>query len=108
MTYVDGFVAAVPTANRETYRKHAGAAAVVFTEHGALKLVEYWDDPPTAIEGSRRCAGEAGEPTNRHENRDTDGQERLSLSRSRAAPSSVKQSALLRRSALLLTVVANP
>ena len=50
MTYVDGFVAAVPTANRETYRKHAGAAAVVFTEHGALKLVECWDDPPAAIE----------------------------------------------------------
>jgi uncharacterized protein YbaA (DUF1428 family) len=29
MTYVDGFVAAVPTANREAYRKHAEAAAVV-------------------------------------------------------------------------------
>jgi uncharacterized protein YbaA (DUF1428 family) len=27
MTYVDGFVAAVPTANREIYKKHAEAAA---------------------------------------------------------------------------------
>ncbi|MDX1541058.1 MAG: DUF1428 domain-containing protein [Geminicoccaceae bacterium] len=44
MSYVDGFVAAVPTANRETYRKHAEAAAVVFKEHGALKLVECWGD----------------------------------------------------------------
>lgn len=44
MTYVDGFVAAVPTANREAYRKHAEAAAVVFKEHGALKLVECWGD----------------------------------------------------------------
>ena len=44
MTYVDGFVAAVPTANREAYRKHAEAAAVVLKEHGALKLVECWGD----------------------------------------------------------------
>src|SRR5260370_32735573 len=44
MTYVDGFVAAVPTANREKYRNHAEKAAVVFKEHGALKLVECWGD----------------------------------------------------------------
>lgn len=44
MTYVDGFVAAVPTANREAYRQHAEAAAVVFKEYGALKLVECWGD----------------------------------------------------------------
>src|SRR5262245_8022429 len=44
MTYVDGFVAAVPTANREIYKKHAEAAAVVFKEHGALKLVECWGE----------------------------------------------------------------
>jgi uncharacterized protein YbaA (DUF1428 family) len=44
MTYVDGFVAAVPTANREKFRKHAKDAAVVFKEHGALKLVECWGD----------------------------------------------------------------
>ncbi len=40
----DGFVAAVPTANREIYKKHAEAAAIVFKEHGALKLVECWGD----------------------------------------------------------------
>jgi uncharacterized protein YbaA (DUF1428 family) len=44
MAYVDGFVAAVPTANREKFRKHAQDAAVVFKEHGALKLVECWGD----------------------------------------------------------------
>ena len=44
MTYVDGFVAAVPPSNREIYKKHAEAAAVVFKEHGALKLVECWGD----------------------------------------------------------------
>jgi uncharacterized protein YbaA (DUF1428 family) len=44
MTYVDGFVAAVPTANREKYRKHAEDASVVFKEYGALKFVECWGD----------------------------------------------------------------
>ena len=44
MPYIDGFVAAVPTANRERYRQHAEAAAVVFKEHGALSLVECWGE----------------------------------------------------------------
>lgn len=44
MTYVDGFVVAVPAANREAYRQHAEKAAVVFKEHGALNLVECWGD----------------------------------------------------------------
>ncbi|HSI57001.1 MAG TPA: DUF1428 domain-containing protein [Ideonella sp.] len=44
MDYVDGFVAAVPTACRETYRQHAAAAATVFREHGALAVVECWGD----------------------------------------------------------------
>ena len=44
MAYIDGFVLAVPTANKEIYRKHAETAAHVFKEHGALKLVECWGD----------------------------------------------------------------
>jgi uncharacterized protein YbaA (DUF1428 family) len=44
MSYIDGFVAAVPTANREIYKKHCERAADVFKEHGALKLVECWGD----------------------------------------------------------------
>lgn len=44
MDYVDGFVAAVPTANREIYRQHAEKAAAVFKEHGALSVVECWGD----------------------------------------------------------------
>jgi uncharacterized protein YbaA (DUF1428 family) len=44
MPYVDGFVVAVPTVNKEKYRKHAEDAAAVFKEHGALKLVECWGD----------------------------------------------------------------
>lgn len=44
MNYIDGFVAAVPTANREQYIQHARDAAVVFKEHGALRVVECWGD----------------------------------------------------------------
>jgi uncharacterized protein YbaA (DUF1428 family) len=44
MAYVDGFVAAVPVANREKYRAHAVQAASVFKEHGALAVVECWGD----------------------------------------------------------------
>ena len=44
MTYIDGMVAAVPTANREKYRIHSEEAAVVFKECGALKVVECWGD----------------------------------------------------------------
>ena len=44
MTYVDGFVVAVPTAKRDAYLKHAQAAAKVFKEYGALTVVECWGD----------------------------------------------------------------
>ena len=54
MPYVDGFVAAVPTANREIYKRHAEAAAAVFKEHGAMKLVECWgDDVPDLLSALR-------------------------------------------------------
>ena len=44
MTYVDGFVVAAQTSNREAYRKMAEAAAAVFKENGALNVVECWGD----------------------------------------------------------------
>ena len=44
MSYVDGFVVAVPNANRDTYVGHARTAAAVFKEYGALEVVECWGD----------------------------------------------------------------
>ncbi len=44
MTYVDGFIAPVPTANKDAYLEHARVAAEVFKDHGALSLVECWGD----------------------------------------------------------------
>lgn len=48
MHYVDGFVAAVPTANRAAYLAHAEKTADLFHEFGALQVVETWGDdvPP--------------------------------------------------------------
>ena len=43
MTYVDGFVAAVPTANKDKYLAHAKIAAQVFKDHGALRVTECWE-----------------------------------------------------------------
>lgn len=44
MSYVDGFVAAVPTENKEKCLEHAAVVAPLFKEFGALKVVECWGD----------------------------------------------------------------
>ena len=47
MNYIDGFCAAVPNDNKETYLKYAQISAAIFKEHGALRVVESWaDDVP--------------------------------------------------------------
>ena len=43
MTYFEGFVAAVPEANRDSYRKHAADAAPTFLELGVKRHFEAWD-----------------------------------------------------------------
>ena len=42
MTYIDGFVLAVPTAKKEAYLKHAKDCVPIFKKYGALRLVENW------------------------------------------------------------------
>jgi uncharacterized protein YbaA (DUF1428 family) len=44
MNYVDGFVAAVPTANKQAYQRHCQEMGAVFKEHGALAVVDCWGD----------------------------------------------------------------
>jgi uncharacterized protein YbaA (DUF1428 family) len=44
MTYVDGFVAAVPQANKAAYLDHVREAAALFKDHGAVRMVENWGD----------------------------------------------------------------
>ena len=44
MTYIDTFVAAVPTAQRDAYRQHCKTVDPWFLENGALRVVENWGD----------------------------------------------------------------
>lgn len=60
MSYVQGFVIAVPTANREAFRAYATAAARGFKELGALAVVECWgEDVPDGEVTSFRMAVQA-------------------------------------------------
>ena len=44
MSYVQGFVIAVPATKKEAYRQHAASALPLFKEFGATRLVEAWGD----------------------------------------------------------------
>lgn len=44
MKYVEGFVVAVPANKKDAYRQHAAAAAPLFKEFGASRVVECWGD----------------------------------------------------------------
>ena len=44
MSYIEGFVAAVPQKNKDAYRKHASDSFEYFRKHGATHLVENWGD----------------------------------------------------------------
>ena len=44
MSYIDGYLIAVPTANKDKYKDVATRSAGVFKDHGALEVVECWGD----------------------------------------------------------------
>lgn len=44
MSYIDGFVLAVPTANKDKFISHARTGDSVFIEYGALRVLECWGD----------------------------------------------------------------
>lgn len=43
MTYFEGFIAPVPEANKDSYRKHSGQFAPIVQEFGVRRMVETWD-----------------------------------------------------------------
>jgi uncharacterized protein YbaA (DUF1428 family) len=57
MTYIEGFVAAVPEANRQKYEQHAAGAAPIFKELGVRRMVECWqqDVPVGKVTDFRRA-----------------------------------------------------
>jgi uncharacterized protein YbaA (DUF1428 family) len=48
MSYIDGFVLAVPTANKQKFIDHANEGDPIFMEYGATRVLECWGDdvPP--------------------------------------------------------------
>lgn len=44
MSYIDGVMLAVPTANKAAFLEHARTAAAAFKRHGASQVVECWGD----------------------------------------------------------------
>jgi uncharacterized protein YbaA (DUF1428 family) len=62
MTYVEGFLLAVPVANRDAYRAHAEKGWPLFEEFGATRMVESWgDDVPRGETNDLWSAVEAEE-----------------------------------------------
>ena len=60
MSYIDGFVLAVPTANKQKFIDHAGTANRYFTDHGAIRVRECWgDDIPDGKQTDFRKAVQA-------------------------------------------------
>lgn len=60
MTYIDGFVIAVPTANKQKFIKHAKDADGMFIELGAIRVIECWgDDVPEGKNTDFRMAVKA-------------------------------------------------
>ena len=44
MAYIEGFVIAVPTANKQKFIDHANASDSMFIEWGATRVIECWGD----------------------------------------------------------------
>jgi uncharacterized protein YbaA (DUF1428 family) len=65
MSYIDGFVIAVPTANKEKFIKHANEGDSVFMELGAIRVLECWGDdvPDGQLTDFRRAVQATAEET---------------------------------------------
>jgi uncharacterized protein YbaA (DUF1428 family) len=65
MSYIDGFVIAVPSANRQKFLEHARTINPMFLELGALRVVENWgnDVPDGKVTDFRRAVQATAEET---------------------------------------------
>ncbi len=65
MPYIDGFVIAVPTANKQKFIEHARAFDPMFIEYGATRIIEGWGDdvPDGKVTDFRRAVQATAEET---------------------------------------------
>ena len=62
MSYIDGFVIAVPTASKDAFIAHASTSDSMFIEWGAIRVIECWgDDVPDGKLTDFRRAVQAGD-----------------------------------------------
>ena len=65
MPYIDGFIMAVPTANKKKFIEHANLGDSVFREHGATRVLECWGDdvPDGKVTDFRRAVNAKDDET---------------------------------------------
>ena len=65
MSYIDGFVIAVPTANKQKFIEHARHFDPLFIELGAIRVIEGWGDdvPDGKVTDFRRAVQATAEET---------------------------------------------
>ena len=65
MSYIQGFLIAVPTNNKEAYRDLAVKSAPIFREYGAVRIVESWGDsvPDGKVTDFKRAVKAQGDET---------------------------------------------
>lgn len=65
MSYIDGFVIAVPTANKAKFIEHARKFDPIFIELGAIRVIEGWGDdvPDGKVTDFRRSVLATAEET---------------------------------------------
>ena len=65
MSYIDGFVIAVPTANKQKFIEHARHFDAMFIELGAIRVIEGWGDdvPDGKVTDFRRAVQATAEET---------------------------------------------
>ncbi len=65
MSYIDGFVIAIPTANKQQFIDHARQLDPIFLELGALRVAEGWGDdvPDGKVTDFRKAVQATAEET---------------------------------------------
>ena len=63
--FVDGFVIAVPTAEKDAFTRHAESIDAIFMEYGAIRIVECWgaDVPDGKLTDFKRAVQATAEET---------------------------------------------
>ncbi len=83
MSYIDGFVIAVPTTNKRKFIEHARHFDSLFIELGALRVIEGWGDDVPDGKSPISAAQSRPRPKRRWPFRGSNGQ-----TRPRATPAS--------------------